>query len=134
MTYALDTGTIIIHLNCDKLLEAKMDSVVLAGDRFIIPPVVDYEIQRGLLYKPSPKKEKLYYTLRKHYGVGEMTAEMWVRASHIYVNLRQNGFSVGDDDIFIAAFCIVNGYTLATRNTKDFTNITGLHIENWMGQ
>ena len=60
MTYALDTGIIICHLNCDEILEKKMDEVVFAGNRFIIPPVVDYEIQRGLLYKPSPKKERIY--------------------------------------------------------------------------
>ena len=29
---------------------------------------------------------------------------------------------VGDDDIFIAAFCLYNGYTLVTRNSKDFEN------------
>ena len=93
-----------------------------------------YEIQRGLLYKPSPKKEKIYFALRKHYGVGDMNTEMWVRAAHIYVELRHKGFTTSDDDIYIAAFCLINGYTLVTRNTKDFENIAGLHIENWTEQ
>ena len=132
MTYALDTGIVICHLNCDEMLEKKMDEVVFSGNRFIIPPVVDYEIQRGLLYKPSPKKEKIYSALRRHYGVGDMSKEMWVRAAHIYVALRHKGFTTGDDDIYIAAFCIINGYTLVTRNTKDFEHISGLNIENWV--
>ena len=132
MTYALDTGTIILHLNGDNPVTAKMDEAVRSGDRFIIPPIVDYEIQRGLFYKPSPKKEKAYFTLRRHYGVGVMTPEMWIQAAHIYVSLRQNGFTIGDDDIFIAAFCLVNRHTLVTRNTKDFVNIAELHIENWI--
>ena len=131
MTYVLDTGTIITLLNCDEAVTVKMDRAVLAGEKFIIPPIVDYEIQRGLLYKPSPKKEKMYFTLRKLYGVGVMMPEMWLRAARIYVNLRQRGFTIGDDDIFIASFCLEYGYTLITRNTKDFVNITELHIENW---
>ena len=131
MIYALDTNTIIHLLNYDKLVTAKKDEAVSAGARFIIPPVVDYEIQRGLLYKSSPKKEQIYLTFRNYYGVGEMTAEMWVHAARIYVKLRCNGFTVGDGDIFIAAFCLANGYILVTRNTKDFENIKGLQFVNW---
>jgi len=131
MTYALDTNTIIHLLNHDKSIIVKRDEAVLAGVRFIIPPVVDYEIQRGLLYSPSPKKEKMYLAFRNYYGVGEMTAEMWVRAAHTYVELRRSGFTVSDDDIFIAAFCLVGGYTLVTRNTKDFENITELQFVDW---
>ena len=131
MTYALDTGTIIALLNCDDAVTAKMERAVFTGEKFIIPPIVDYEIQRGLLYKSSPKKEKMYFTLRKLYGVGVMMPEMWLRAARIYVNLRQSGYTIGDDDIFIASFCLENGYTLITQNTKDFINISELHIENW---
>ena len=132
MTYALDTNTIIHLLNHDIAVTAKRDKAVFAGAKFIIPPIVDYEIQRGLLYKPSPKKERMYFAFRKHYGVGEMTPDMWVRAAHIYVELRKNSFTVGDDDIFIAAFCLTCGYVLVTRNTKDFENISGLQYTNWM--
>ena len=132
MTYALDTNTLIFLLSRDKKVVEKRDNAVLAGGRFIIPPAVDYEIQRGLLYKPSPRKEKIYFSLRQHYGVGIMTPEMWVKSAHIYVELRKKGFTVGDNDIYIAAFCLLNGYTLLTRNTKDFENIAGLQQVNWI--
>jgi tRNA(fMet)-specific endonuclease VapC len=132
MTYALDSNTIIAILNNDKNVEEKGEKVIAMGCKFTIPPVVDYEIQRGLLYKPSPKKEKIYFSLRQRYGVGIMTPEMWVESAHIYDDLRKKGFTVGDDDIFIAAFCLLNGYTLVTRNTKDFENIAGLQHVNWI--
>ena len=132
MKYALDTNTIIFLLNNDKKVIEKRDETVLAGGRFIIPSIVDYEIQRGLLYKPSPRKEKIYFSLRQYYGVGLIEPEMWVKAAHIYVDLRKRGFTVGDDDIFIAAFCLLNGYTLVTRNTKDFDNIAGINQVNWI--
>ena len=132
MTYALDTSTIIFMLNKDEKVIESRDRAVLAGSRFIIPPIVDYEIQRGLLYKPSPNKEKIYFALRKYYRVGLVEAEMWVKSAHIYVELRKKGFTVGDDDIFIAAFCLLNGYTLVTRNIKDFENIAGMKHVNWI--
>ena len=36
-----------------------------------------------------------------------------------------------DGDIFIAAQCIVNDYTLVTDNTGDFERINGLKTVNW---
>ena len=132
MTFALDTNTIIYLLNCDAKVAEKQNNALLAGGIFVIPPVVDYEIQRGLLYKPSPRKEKIYFYLRQHYSIGIMTPEMWVKSAQIYVDLRKNGFTVGDDDIFVAAFCLLNSYVLVTRNTKDFENITELKQVNWV--
>ena len=132
MTYALDTNIIIFLINKDEKVVKRRNEIIVAGGKFIIPPIVDYEIQRGLLYNPSPKKESIYFTLRKHCGVGIIESEMWVKAAHIYVELRKKGFSVGDDDIFIASFCLLNGYTLVTRNTKDFENIEGMKYVNWI--
>ena len=132
MTYALDTNTLIRLLSRDEKVIERRDNAVIAGCNFIIPPAADYEIQRGLLYSPSPRKEKIYSSLRRHYGVGIMTPEMWVRSAQIYVELRKKGFTVGDDDIFIAAFCLLSGHTLVTRNTKDFENIAGLRQVNWI--
>ena len=57
---------------------------------------------------------------------------MWVKSAHIFVEMRKKSFTVGDDDIFIAAFCLLNGYTLVTRNVKDFENISGMKYVNWI--
>ncbi|MDR1664868.1 MAG: PIN domain-containing protein [Clostridiales bacterium] len=132
MIYAFDTNTLIFLLNNDKKVMERRDISILVGDRFIIPPVVDYEIQRGLLYRPSPRKEKIYFALRNHYGVGFVEPEMWVKSAHIYVELRKKGFTVTDGDVFIAAYCILNDYTLITRNVKDFENIEGMKFVNWI--
>ena len=46
--------------------------------------------------------------------------------------LRRMGRRVEDLDIFIGATSIVKGLTLVTRNTKDFANMTGIVLENWI--
>lgn len=132
MIYALDSNTIIYLLNNDKSVIAKRDKAVENKARFTIPPIVDYEIRRGLFYKPSPKKEPMYFSLVNNYGIGEMSSNSWFRAASIYAELRRMSITVGDADILIAAFCIENNYTLVTNNTKHFKDIDGLLIENWV--
>jgi tRNA(fMet)-specific endonuclease VapC len=39
---------------------------------------------------------------------------------------------MGRADLLIESIAIVNGATLITRNTKDFSKISGLKIENWI--
>jgi len=41
---------------------------------------------------------------------------------------RRNNFA----DILIAAFCIINGYTLVTNNEKHFRDIEELDYTNWV--
>jgi predicted nucleic acid-binding protein len=134
MIYALDSNTIIHLLNYNPTVIAKKEEAVAAGARFIIPPVVDYEIKRGLWYKPAPKKEAIYGSLINHYGTGEMTSAVWARAANIYVSLRRKSLTVGDGDIFIAAFCAANDYTLVTNNTKHFESIDDLRIIDWVAK
>jgi tRNA(fMet)-specific endonuclease VapC len=42
------------------------------------------------------------------------------------------GRRVEDLDIFIGATSIVKDLTLVTRNTKDFVNMNGINLENWI--
>ena len=57
--------------------------------------------------------------------------EVYEKATEIYIALKQKGQLIGDADILIAAYCLVNGYTLVTNNTNDFDRIDGLRIVNW---
>ena len=46
--------------------------------------------------------------------------------------LRRMGRPVGEFDLLIGATAIVRSLTLATRNTKDFVNMSGIQLENWV--
>jgi len=133
MIYAIDTD-ILIHLlsKKDNSVKVRRDDAVASGIRFTVPRVVDYEIQRGFLCNPSPMKEVMYRAFIDHYGVGEITNEIWYKAAHLYAEMHRKNFDVGDADILIAAFCIVNNYTLVTNNSKHFKIFDELSIENWV--
>ena len=131
MIYALDTNIIISLLNNNERVIVNRDTAIESGARIIIPPIVNYEIRRGFLYKSSPKKEMMYLALVGHYGIGEMIAEMWERSAGIYAELRHKCFDIGDADIFIAAFCLVNDLTLVTQNIQHFKMIDELRFVDW---
>lgn len=48
------------------------------------------------------------------------------------VLLIKMGRRVDDLDIFIGTTAIVRDFTLVTRNTKDFINMVGIKLENWI--
>jgi predicted nucleic acid-binding protein len=102
------------------------------GNMIVIPPLVYYEIKRGLLADQAVKRLRSFETFYEDLGIGEMSLEIYDEASRQYASLRQRGRPTGDADILIAAFCVVNGYTLVTNNTKHFVVMEGLQMVNWV--
>ena len=82
---------------------------------------------------PAPKKYKNYkdFAYNGYCDIGELCSRVWKKAEEVYAELYSKGFTVGEIDILIAAFCLVNNYTLVTNNTKDFENINGLNFLDW---
>jgi len=132
MTYALDTNIIIHLLRGTPTVRSKRDEAIAKGADIIIPPFVNYEIQRGFLCNSSVGKEKSYNTFCSVFSVGEMNSAIWKRGAEIYADLWRRRLTVGDADILIAAFCMVGGYTLITDNTNHFGVIDGLKFINWV--
>ena len=131
MQYAMDTNIIIHLLYGTNAVCKSRDNALKQGASLIIPPFVNYEITRGFLYQAASKREKIYRKIKYLYAIGEMSTIAWEKAAEIYANLRRSGFTVGDADILIAAFCIVNDCILVTNNTKDFENINNLKLVDW---
>ncbi|MCL2053695.1 MAG: type II toxin-antitoxin system VapC family toxin [Oscillospiraceae bacterium] len=132
MIYALDTNTISYFIKGDTAVWKKMRAALSENHDFVIPPVTFYEIRRGFKHNPAPRKEQLFTDMCLDYSVGEMNITIWEIAADIYANSKKTGKTIEDTDILIAAFCIVNGYTLVSNNTKHFKNIDGLSLENWV--
>ncbi|PSL29347.1 PIN domain-containing protein [Dyadobacter jiangsuensis] len=46
--------------------------------------------------------------------------------------LRRLGRVIGEFDLLIGSTALRYGLTLVTRNTKDFENLAGIQLENWI--
>ena len=131
MMYALDTNIISYFIQGDNQVRMRLYQVLHNGDMVIIPPIVYYEVLRGFRHKSAPKKEWAFSQMCAMYPVGEMKLTMWQCAAGLYGARRKAGKSVDDTDILIAAYCIVNGYTFVTNNTKHFEGIEDLPLVDW---
>jgi tRNA(fMet)-specific endonuclease VapC len=134
MMYALDSNVIIHYLRNHKNVLRHLDTAIINGDTLIVPRVVDYEIRRGFRVANAPAKEAAYRVLTELAGrcdVEDMDNRSWRKAELVYAELYRKGFTVGEMDILIAAYCLENNCTLVTSNTKDFQNIAGLQLEDW---
>ncbi len=131
MIYALDTNIITFLLKDEKSVVSQADRVTRNGHELLIPPIVDYEIRRGLASKRYEKRLEKFERLQQILSVGSFSLSVWRKSAKIYADLREQGQLIEDADIFIAAFCIVGGYTLVTDNTKHFERIEDLKFVNW---
>jgi len=61
--------------------------------------------------------------------IGEKEA---LAAGDILADLRKTGNIIGLEDVLIAASAITNQYTVVTANTRHFSRIKGLLVENWL--
>lgn len=131
MIYALDTNTVSFFLRENEQVKFHADNALNKGHKLLIPKVVDYEIRRGLEAKRMYKIMRKYLDFRKAIEIGIIDDAVWDKAVNIYALLSQEGKPIGDGDVLIAAFCLVNNFTLVTDNIRHFENINGLSIVNW---
>jgi len=136
MIYALDTNTISNLLRGEGNIEKYFQQeIIQSGNFYTIPLIVVFEIKRWLLDKPSKQLQdfsrQFDLLFKSVEDEAEMHIDVWNKAAEIYISLKQKGQLIKEFDILIAAYCLVNGYTLATRNTKDFNRIDGLNFVNW---
>jgi len=53
-------------------------------------------------------------------------------AGHILADLKKSGQPIGIEDVLIAASAISNRFIVVTGNTRHFSRIRGLNVENWL--
>ena len=50
----------------------------------------------------------------------------------IRAKLERKGTRIGSNDLFVAAIAKANHCTVVTDNTKEFSKVDGLILENWV--
>jgi len=116
-TYALDTNILSFMLKGNIGILNEYINANNAGVVFVIPIAAYYEIRRGLLAVNATTQMREFEELCEAIDVVEMCVDSWERAALIWASLRKSGNTLGKDDgdIFIAAQCMVNGFTLVFR-------------------
>ena len=130
-TYALDANIVSYFLKGNPTIVARIRLENDKGNQFIIPPIVYFEIQNWLLKNNSKNKMNVFKKMYSACGIGIIDKTVLDIASTVKLKMQQQGKSISDDDLFIAAYCIRHNLPLVTNNTKHFMYIENMETLNW---
>ena len=104
---------------------------VLPQDKYLCP-IVQGELYFGAHRSASPAASLIQVkAFTRHYPVlpyDEAAAEKY---GEIRADLAQRGLIIGPYDLQIAAIALVHGVTLVTHNTREFSRVIGLSLDDW---
>ena len=129
--YALDSNIVSFYLRGNIAVIDNIKKAINDGHAIVISPIAYYEVKRGLLLIGAARKLQELADFCNLFQVGSFGDYLLEEAIEIYVRERKEKRNTADADIFMAAFCLHNGYILVTDNTRHFENIEGLHLINW---
>lgn len=130
MKYALDTNTLIYFFKGMGNVGPKL--LVQAPGDILLPAVVLYELETGIAKSQAPaKRREQLNELLKVIQIIPFEAKAARIAADIRADLEQQGRMIGPLDNLIAASALATGAILVTRNTSEFSRISGLIVENW---
>jgi tRNA(fMet)-specific endonuclease VapC len=123
-------SNIVVH--CLKGIEPVVSRFRSANPSEIaIPSVVAYELEYGTLRISSPQRRKVLSLMLANLKEIPFDREAARESARIRVDLERRGLVIGPLDLLIAGTAASRGATLATNNTREFSRIKGLRLEDW---
>jgi tRNA(fMet)-specific endonuclease VapC len=131
--YSLDTDTVTKllkkHPGGQRVVD-RFRQEILRNSRFIVCPVVFYEIRRELVLKKAKVQLAAFEQLMGAMAWMDFTLAVWERASDLWSVLRARGRSHHDADVLIAAHALEHRAVVVTGNVRHFQH-TGVRFEDW---
>ena len=96
-------------------------------------PVVG-ELYTWANHRPSPQPliDRIENELLNDVAVLDFNKPCAIEFGRLNGQLLQIGLTVNPVDLMIASVALVHDLTLVTHNTRDFHNIPGLRLEDWL--
>jgi tRNA(fMet)-specific endonuclease VapC len=131
MTYLLDTNTCVRYLNkrslavINRLRNTPESEIALCS-------VVKAELYFGAMKSQNPEAtiqgQRVFAERFISLPFDDSAAEFYAQ---IRADLATKGMPIGGNDLMIAAIALANGLILVTHNTREFSRVAGLQIEDW---
>ena len=131
MKYTLDTNACIRLLKGDCQQMLKHIESISSADVYI-SAVVRFELYYGAC-KSNRVEENLLKlnTFFENYELLPIDQEIADKAGIIRALLEKKGTPIGPYDLLIGATALVNDCILVTHNTREFSRISSLMIDDW---
>lgn len=124
-----DTASYVMKKNVPSVLK-RLESVPVSD--VCLSAISRSELAFGAEASPQPQRdrERLDLLLR-HMSVVDYPSGAAAHYAEIRAFLKKRGTMIGANDLFIAAHARCEGLVLVTNNTREFSRVPGLQIENW---
>ena len=130
MKFLLDTNICSAHMRRPGQLAHRFIQYL---DQLAIPTIVLGELYAGAYKHPdSGRLLGLIDELLEEVHVLEFDADCARQFGRLRGDSLREGTPFSSMDLMIASVAMVHDLTLVTHNTKDFRNIPGLRIEDWL--
>ncbi len=131
MTWLLDTNIVVFCLR-DKSPEAKRRLLSVAPTDIQIPLQVYAELLVGAAKseKPLASQQRVLAFLAP-FQIAMPDTKVAEHYAEIRASLESVGTPISEADLWIAASARSVGGTLVTNNTREFSRVSGLNIDDW---
>ncbi len=132
MTYLLDTNTCIYAINKRyPKLKQKLLSVFL--DDIAISSITIGELEYGAAKsKWGDHTRQTLYAFLSNYTILPFDSADAICFGNLRAALAFAGTPIGAYDVMIAAQGLAKGLTVVTSNTKEFSRVPGLSLDDWV--
>jgi len=131
VTFLLDTDICSAHLKRPAGLTHRF---IQNAGRLFIPTIVLGELYAWAYRRANPLSliDKIENDLLEDVAVLDYDHVCCKAFGRLRAVLAQKGRKTGRLDLMIAAVAVVHDLILVTHNTRDFQNVPGLRLEDWL--
>ena len=131
MMYMLDTNAIIMAVRHPEWpIYPKIKEHL--GKDLCISAATYGELEYGIRKSANPEKNRLAITkILLGIRILDFDSRAAVHFGDIFAELESKRMRIGDRDTMIAAHARSLGYTVVTNNTREFSRVKGLNVEDW---
>ena len=130
VSYALDTNTLSYYMRRQGGVAARVQAQ--SPRQIVLPAIVVYEVNFGLRRAGQREALDAFSKMVQASIVLDFDAEAADHAARIRLELEAAGTSIiGGPDLLIAATARRHGCTLVTHNTRAFSRVTDLLLDDW---
>ncbi len=128
----LETDFLIALMRKDRDAVSKLKELVEKGERLSTTPINASE-----LFKGAYRSKNIDENLRRVRGLLSRLdlLEFNLTSTEIYgqisSELEEKGVQIGEMDTLIASIALAHNERILTRNTRHFSRVKGLEVENW---
>lgn len=130
MRYLLDTNTVSYAYRNQGACRQKIEATPV--EQICISSVSYFELTFGMALKPrSEVLETFIHGMRLRYACVDLDFISADQAGRLRAHLRLAGTPIGEYDLLIAGIALAHKLTVITHNTREFSRVPGLQVENW---